>query len=79
MNIAPRRSLEDDLQSMAQVLSYDSSVHAAVTVPVAGDSAVSSVKKNSEIASNPTSGQTAEMKVNEKVRRNLEKLDRIFG
>ena len=79
MNIAPRRSLEDDLQSMAQVLSYDSSVHAAVTVPVAGDSAVSSVKKNSEFASNPTSGQTAEMKVNEKVRRNLEKLDRIFG
>ncbi len=82
MNIAPRRSLEDDLLSMAQVLSYDSSAHTAAAVPASEKKAVSGAvgtKKISENASSAGSGGTSGASVNEKVRRNLERLNRIFG
>lgn len=77
MGIRPKRSLEDDLQSMAQVLSYESKS----TQP---SSAVPKPAQQSPSKSAPKLGGNAMPAVEnltsqEKVQRNLERLRKIFG
>ena len=84
LGVTPHRPLEDDLQSMAQVLSYESK---AVTVKNASASDSSSAKtesaakmdEKSEVKTGETLEDVAKLPPSEKVRRNLERLNRIFG
>lgn len=90
LGIVPRRLLEDDLRSMAQVLSYESAIHASAAVPsAAGKMMESSAAKPNGVASctsRPRGNAVPEqiedavsMTSQEKVKRNLERLNRIFG
>ncbi|MBR0193036.1 MAG: hypothetical protein IJQ31_13335 [Thermoguttaceae bacterium] len=77
MGIRPKRSLEDDLQSMAQVLSYESKStqpSAAIPKPVQSSPAQTTPKLGGNampVVENLTQ--------QEKVQRNLERLRKIFG
>ena len=77
MGIRPKRSLEDDLQSMAQVLSYESkSTQPSAAVPKpAQPSPAQSTPKLGGNAMPVTENLTQQ----EKVQRNLERLRKIFG
>ena len=77
MGIRPKRSLEDDLQSMAQVLSYESkSTQPSAAVPKpAQPSPAQSTPKLGGNAMPVTENLTPQ----EKVQRNLERLRKIFG
>lgn len=73
LGIAPKRPLEDDLQSIAQVMNYESRTVQVKTVPAAplsGGKNDSSTESAEDVSKLPPS---------EKVRRNLERLNRIFG
>ena len=77
MGIRPKRSLEDDLQSMAQVLSYESKStqpSAAVPKPV-----TQSPSKSAPTLGGNAMPATENLTPQEKVQRNLERLRKIFG
>ncbi len=77
MGIRPKRSLEDDLQSMAQVLSYESkSTQPSAAVPK--PTAQSPSKSAPKLGGNAMPA-TENLTPQEKVQRNLERLRKIFG
>lgn len=87
LRIRPRRRLEDDLKSLAQVLSYDSSAATRTSAPAAAVPTASQEPK-AKVASSaspkgnavPESvGESASLSAQEKVQRNLERLRKIFG
>lgn len=77
MGIRPKRSLEDDLQSMAQVLSYESkSTQPSATIPKAEPQSPS---KSAPVLGGNAMPATENLTPQEKVQRNLERLRKIFG
>ena len=77
MGIRPKRSLEDDLQSMAQVLSYESkSTQPSAAVPKPAQS--SPAQTTPKLGGNAMPA-TENLTPQEKVQRNLERLRKIFG
>lgn len=77
MGIRPKRSLEDDLQSMAQVLSYESkSTQPSTAVPKPAQPTPS--QTTPKLGGNAMPA-TENLTPQEKVQRNLERLRKIFG
>ena len=77
MGIRPKRSLEDDLQSMAQVLSYESkSTQPSAAVP---KPAAQSPSKSAPKLGGNAMPAVENLTPQEKVQRNLERLRKIFG
>ena len=90
LGISPRRPLEDDLRSMAQVLSYESAVHPSAAVPSGAEKTMENAparpNASASMLSRPRGNavpeeidDAASLSAQEKVRRNLERLNRIFG